>query len=349
MKILYLIISFNECFALISLRSTPFGRLTFGSADFARYLKKNYIRSNCFSYLIFLGFVVFIKKKKTKRERYKREKINKYNMFFVKLFGGLGNQMFQVALGLVLLYEYNIDVFFTKYPKNKHGKNYNNSIFKNIKKKKNEPNFPIYYEKNFYYEKIELIREIDTKIIGYFQSEKYFKKYKEKITNFFLDYKEKINNLLDNEYNKIGNKYTISVHIRRGDYLLLKNKHPILEKEYYIKALKTIEELLKINIKEKYTIVIFSDDIKWCKENNFFKNYKYYFVKIDKNINNTELIELYLMSMCNHNIIANSTYSWWASYLNKNENKKIIAPKKWFCKNGPVKNDLYFENINYII
>ena len=69
--------------------------------------------------------------------------------------------------------------------------------------------------------------------------------------------------------------------------------------------------------------VVFSDDIKWCKENFIGNNF--YFVENEK-----DYIEMYLMSSCNNNIISNSSFSWWSAWINENENKKIIGPKNWF-------------------
>ena len=84
--------------------------------------------------------------------------------------------------------------------------------------------------------------------------------------------------------------------------------------------------------------IIFSDDIKWCK-NNFIGD-KFTFIEGEK-----DYIDLWLMSLCNHNIIANSSFSWWGAWLNQNPNKKVIAPINWF---GPEKKlnpkDIYCKN-----
>jgi hypothetical protein len=80
------------------------------------------------------------------------------------------------------------------------------------------------------------------------------------------------------------------------------------------------------NFNEVTTFIVFSDDEKWIKENIKGKNIIY----IQRN---HDYIDLYLMSQCNHNIIANSTFSWWGAWLNNNQNKKVVAPTKWFGVN----------------
>jgi len=108
------------------------------------------------------------------------------------------------------------------------------------------------------------------------------------------------------------------VHIRRGDYLNKIHKHPTQPKEYYYSAFSQFNEDIHF--------LIFSDDIEWCKNN---LKYKYlYFIEEE-----LDYISLYLMSLCNHNIIANSSFSWWGAWLNQETNKKVIAPSNWFGKN----------------
>ena len=92
--------------------------------------------------------------------------------------------------------------------------------------------------------------------------------------------------------------------------------------EYYSQAMKHFPDT---------NFIVFSDDIQWCKEN--FKGEEFTFIEED------DYIELYLMSMCRHNIIANSSFSWWGSYLNQNEDKIVIAPSKWFGTDGRLKTE----------
>ena len=93
-----------------------------------------------------------------------------------------------------------------------------------------------------------------------------------------------------------------------------------------------------MNSFEDVVFFIFSDDIEWCKQQTIFNGENIVFPSIDD-----KYIDLCIMSMCDHNIIANSSYSWWASYLNKNPDKRIIAPSIWFGFNCNL-DDLYMDN-----
>ncbi len=131
----------------------------------------------------------------------------------------------------------------------------------------------------------------------------------------------------------------VSVHIRRTDFIYLQTFNYILQFDYYTQAL---------NIINKKKLVIFSDDIEWCKENITPALYPYeaiYFV----DINNVEK-EFLLMSMIKHNVIANSTFSTWASFISQHEDKIIIAPKNWYGPTGPTEwQEVYHKYITYII
>lgn len=114
----------------------------------------------------------------------------------------------------------------------------------------------------------------------------------------------------------------ISIHVRRGDYIKHPNEHPVMPIGYYKKAIGKL-------IKQDSVLIIFSDDIEWCKENfaeELFAN-RIYFCE-----SNSQAVDLSVMMKCANNIICNSSFSWWGSYLNKNPNKIVIAPKKenWF-------------------
>tara|TARA_B110000305_G_C19465813_1_gene657860 strand:+ start:16311 stop:17090 length:780 start_codon:yes stop_codon:yes gene_type:complete len=141
--------------------------------------------------------------------------------------------------------------------------------------------------------------------IGYWQNEKYIKDYREEIISL-------INFKLDRDFDFTN---SCSIHVRRGDYLNVSFAHPIPDISYYKKSLEILDP--------KGIIYIFSDDIDWCKENFNFENM--IFMEGNSNIE-----DLKLMSLCENNIIANSSFSWMAAWLNQNKNKKVICPKKWF-------------------
>jgi len=160
----------------------------------------------------------------------------------------------------------------------------------------------------------------DIYISGYFAGEQYFKDIENIIRGEFT-LKEPINfkNKIIEE--KIVNSNSVSLHIRRGDYV--DNKYfAQIPLEYYYNSIELIE-----NKFPNSSYYVFSDNLNWVK-NNFKTNVNLHFV--DANDSSTDFMELYLMSKCNHNIIANSTFSWWGAWLNKNPDKIVIAPKVWF-------------------
>lgn len=180
-----------------------------------------------------------------------------------------------------------------------------------------------YQEKDFTFDKSIFSISDDTAIEGYFQSYKYFDDFKQEILKDFT-FKPSI---LDNCINKIS-KYQnpVSIHVRRGDYV----NHP----GYWNITPEYIQEAFNYFTDDEYTFLIFSDDIDWCKQ---------IFPEGVVFIEGNQFEDLCLMSLCDHNIISNSSYSWWAAYLNQNQNKKVIASKNWFIPAKPL-NDLYPSN-----
>lgn len=113
---------------------------------------------------------------------------------------------------------------------------------------------------------------------------------------------------------------TIAMHIRRGDYVGHSALGGICDQEYYHNGIKYMLQRF-----ENPLFVIFSNDIIWCKEE--FKDLNAIF--IDWNTGKDSFRDMQLMSLCNHNIIANSSFSWWAAWLNQNPSKIVVSPKKW--------------------
>lgn len=142
-------------------------------------------------------------------------------------------------------------------------------------------------------------------IIGYLQDYRYFDAHRNHIVEQFGNFKEII-------------PKTCSIHVRRGDYLNYPNHHPCCPVEYYKDSAKYIRENANIS-----KFMIFSDDIEWCRK--IFKGENVEFVP-----QGNEVEDMKKMASCEHNIIANSSYSWWAGYLNPNPDKIIIRPKRWF-------------------
>jgi hypothetical protein len=247
-----------------------------------------------------------------------------------RLMGGLGNMMFQVATAYSVALRDNKEMICDNRGMiipHKPYTSYTNNIFRKIifsDKLFVQNNFN---EEGFQYRPIPNIYD-NIKLLGYFQSEKYFINHKKELLKLFEIDKD-TNTYLLGKYGKVLKQDTCSIHIRRGDYLSLPNHHPTQSIDYYINSINIIGE-------DKH-FLIFSDDIKWCEKNfDFIKNKTFV-------LDNLDYQDLYLMSMCNNNIIANSTFSWWGAWLNNSLTKIVITPKNWFgsaYKNYDT-NDLY--------
>jgi len=237
-------------------------------------------------------------------------------MISVRLQGGLGNQMFQIASAVSLAisnndtYSFNFDDCFTPNQGNKSSK-YVDNIFKNIPSYNNYTFDKIYNEPKFSFSEIPY--EKNLLLNGYFQSEKYFKKNSSDIKKLFT--------LNNDDIKHISMKYDVKnltcVHIRRGDYLKYKDFHFTCDIDYYQKAIELINDT-------KFIFV--SDDMDWVKSN--FKSDNFLYSEFDD-----EILDFTLITMCKNVIMSNSSFSWWGSYLNNN-NGKIIAPKRWFGLTG---------------
>ena len=226
--------------------------------------------------------------------------------------GGLGNQMFQIAAALSLAAD-NAHHDLPNQGRKSH--NYLKSILRNVSFSPDYKITKVYREPHFHYQQIPYATDLC--LVGYFQSEKYFNHNAELIKKVF-SVDENSEKLINNSYGEILSKSPVSVHIRRGDYLSSHGAHPICTQEYYNKAF----EAFPINT----NYLFFSDDIPWCKENFIGDNY--YFAE-----DNEDVVDLHLMSRCRHNIIANSSFGWWAAWLNNHNDKKVIAPENWFGNN----------------
>lgn len=239
-------------------------------------------------------------------------------MIITKIQGGLGNQMFQYAYGKHLATKYNkklySDISFYQY---QSLRSFSLQDFENIdldiSVDKIKANFPIYkIDDDFNYKEIPPPNNFGYYLDGYWQSEKYFKESESVIRNQFKPNKKLFEKIL--KTSGLDTK-TVSMHIRRTDYVTSNGYHPVQSLDYYQNAIDLIGDY--------DNLYIFSDDINWCKENLNFKNMIF-------REGNSDIEDLFLMSMCSNNIIANSSFSWWGAWLNNNVDKKVIAPIKWF-------------------
>jgi hypothetical protein len=153
-------------------------------------------------------------------------------------------------------------------------------------------------------------------IVGFFQNYNYFKNVENELRTHFQFKRQYLD--ISNYYFKqmFSDQKVICLHIRRTDYLessVLNN----LNFDYYEDALNNFDNTLPV--------LVFSDDVKWCEQQDFFKSERYVIIR-----SNNTYIDLCLMSMCDYHIIANSSFSWWGSWLAKS--KKTIYPQKWFSE-----------------
>lgn len=275
----------------------------------------------------------------------------------VKLNGGLGNQMFQYAFARAVSiktgipfeldatgYEnqnplntkraYELSCFKTKVilsdsSKVKKHKTFYNllcKIFSRLGIKLKNSSYYIEHDFTYQQEINDLTINREVYFEGYWQSYKYFESIRTALLKEFTC-NEELDEQNKNILNSIYASNSISLHIRRGDYVSnpkAKAVHGVCELKYYQEAIKYMQEH---NQSSKIIWYVFSDDIEWVKSNLSIENAVY--------INNNKGIAAYkdivLMSKCKHNIIANSSFSWWGAWLNDNPSKIVVAPKKWFA------------------
>jgi hypothetical protein len=275
-------------------------------------------------------------------------------MVIVKLQGGLGNQMFQFAIASILSLEnkskMKVDNRFFENKEKMVGftpRQFELSVFNNsyhvatlkeiksfaILSKFNQlrQNYGLNYPKVFIepflgYNHSVLQLQSPVYLDGYFQSYRYFEGYEDFIKDKFSFSKANLDQKNRQLLRVLNNNETVAVHIRRGDYVndkLTQQFHGNCSKEYYLEAINRMEQKSK-----GLTYVFFSDDIDWVKEEFADLLVKKLFV--DENKGSESWKDMFLMTFCSHNIIANSSFSWWGAWLNSFSEKTVIAPKKWF-------------------
>jgi len=279
-------------------------------------------------------------------------------MIITKLNGGLGNQLFQYAVGRTLAINNNTELKLDTacYNKNDYRNyslnnfnikeniagadeigNFNKKGFgKIIEKLKPRKCRSIFVEKNYSFDRNILKIKDNKYLIGYWQSEKYFIGTKDAIKNE-ITLKNELDEKFSNLLSEIKNNNSVSIHFRQTDYTSAKNSvvYSNLNVSYYKKAIQIIEKSVK-----SPRFFIFSDDIAWVKKNITLPASSVYVS--DGTAKDYE--ELILMSKCKHNIIANSTFSWWGAWLNNNPDKIVIAPEKWFKDKNKDTKDLIPDN-----
>lgn len=254
--------------------------------------------------------------------------------------GGLGNQMFQYAFyqslrSSGLNVKFDIGLFSTISMHNGFEldnvfniKDYyaSKSLFHTLYLRllyKYKPSVLVYKDQCYEYCK-DVYDSNKSVYIGDWINEKYFKPIENDIRKMYtfkniLHKNEEIAAFMKSEN-------SVSIHIRRGDYMVRPN-YCVCDESYYERAINYI--LTKI---ESPIFYIFSDEPIWCTEFMRRFNVKYFMIDWNRGLDSYQ--DMYLMSQCRHNIIANSTFSWWGSWLNINNDKVVVAPRKWFRNNN---------------
>lgn len=172
----------------------------------------------------------------------------------------------------------------------------------------------------FIYDRSILDTEKDVYLEGYWQSYKYFQD-ADKILAKEFSLEQEMGESAKQLLRDVEKNNSVSIHIRRGDYTNPSIPQRLLSLKYYQEAV----ELMKRDTSNP-RFVVFSDDLEWASQNLKLPSPALYV----RGVNLQDYEEMIIMSRCKHNIIANSSFSWWAAWLNNNKQKKIVAPKQWF-------------------
>ncbi len=272
-------------------------------------------------------------------------------MIYIEIMGGLGNQLFQIFTGISYAID-NKTAFKIKFNKAdlispvdgiSKRPTYWDNFLSSIRglTYTERPMLPVFREREaFKYNKIPSVTE-DFILFGYYQSYLYFDNNKDTIKKLLNI--DKNRELVKQEMsNFFGDKHPISMHFRIGDYVKASHVHPILDIEYYRGALKTLSENIP-NLSRDYYILYFFEPIDKAVVYEKIKLLQLEYPGIEFrpcNENIEDYKQMLLMSSCSHNILANSTFSWWGAYLNNNPDKMVIRPNKWINTHDQL-NDLF--------
>lgn len=253
-------------------------------------------------------------------------------MLTCRLIGGLGNQLFQIFALISLSIDAKIKFIL---PANLRAgctqrPTYWGSIFRKLKYfiEYQMPEMQIIKEESFQYNRIspDIVKNGNFCLVGYFQSYKYFQDHYSFICRLIGI--EKLQNDIKNQMTDID---TISMHFRLGDYKKFQQHHPILSFDYYKSALSFITNKLDSNTKTSVLYFCEEEDVRTVEAIIYGLTREFphvVFVRASNSLSDWE--QLILMSCCSHNIIANSSFSWWGAYLNANPNKIVCYPRTWF-------------------
>jgi hypothetical protein len=269
--------------------------------------------------------------------------LEKETMITVQIKGGLGNQLFQYAAGKALALQHNtklaldlsginrkddtirlfdLDQLHVNYEAGNPQPN-RGLIRKILDRVGPAPSRRVYKESHFHFDPHFFRAGPDVYLKGYWQSEKYFKNIEPVIRKEFTVRDEYIQHLKA-QADRMKAENSVFIHIRRSDYLKkeVQDYHGAMDAGYYNRAIAYISE--KVSPVKVY---FFSDDIEWVKQHITID---YPYEVVTGKITKTAIEDFYLMTQCKHAIIANSSFSWWAAWLNNHPSKIVVAPKQWF-------------------
>lgn len=266
-------------------------------------------------------------------------------MVILRLRGGLGNQLFQFAAGSALAQKHGVELkldlyYYTKHPFRTFDLPYFNIQFKEASRDEvhrftgSNPvrRFLNKYENYFHCPKVcaqphyhfyEDFFQLpsDIYLTGYWQSEKYFLGIEQQVKGWYT-VKDDLDKKTQDLIAEMRSSTSVSLHVRRGDYSG-NSIFGFVPLDYYRAA---IDQLQREVANPRF--YVFSDDVSWCKQNLAVPASTF----VEHNTGKNSYRDLVLMSNCKHNIIANSTFSWWGAWLNSNPAKKVVAPRVWFQK-----------------
>ena len=262
-----------------------------------------------------------------------------------KIVGGLGNQLFQIFAILSYSIQHKTKaVFFYEHIATGR-KTYWDSFFKNliIFTTKFAPNnitnqeildLPKYQEPGFEHKELPYFGNKSVYVLGYFQSYKYFENYRDQIYSLIKirEIKETVKNEYSRYFDNSTNSIVISMHFRLGDYKHKRYYHPIMKYEYYEESLKYIVDNQGSNGRMKVLYFCEQEDNEFVYDKRIIPLQRIYpeieFIKADDVIDDWK--QMVVMSLCDHFIMANSTFSWWGAYLSDSQSKIVCYPSKWF-------------------
>lgn len=252
----------------------------------------------------------------------------------MRMQGGLGNQMFQFAAGYAaakrLGAELALDISSYKFDRQRQ---FNLDLFA-IPMKVVFGSVPTVSEYGTLEYNPKLLSDISEFAVlsGFFQDERYFVNVRQELTNLFQSRKP-LPFGYEGYLNKIVTSNSVALTVRRGDYLVKQGYHGVLEPHYYRAALHWMTRNTSLGMCA-LDLFIFSDDIEWCKKNIMLPSYLRSMTFIENDMTTRDHLgredaDIHLMKHCKGHILANSTFSWWGSWLS--ESPFVVAPKKWYA------------------